>query len=230
MVIQSMCKYLHVLIFITPQEACVITGGSCITRISSFLPSFVSFFVSFLLSFFLFYIVIINTLVFQSNVLMYLAICVYIFVYIHIYKENYAVNYRTQLKRESVKKIFQVRNIQITLVSSLSWFSSLSIQVQICSTKSICTFLLIIFYFLSFCPLGAVPTAYGGSQARGPIGAVSAGLCQNHSNARSGPHLWPTQQLMATPILNPLRKARDRTCILMVPSQICFHCATMGTL
>ena len=30
-------------------------------------------------------------------------------------------------------------------------------------------------------------------------------------------------------ILNPLSKARDRTCNLMVPSQICFHYAMMGT-
>ena len=30
-------------------------------------------------------------------------------------------------------------------------------------------------------------------------------------------------------ILNPLSEAKDRTCNLMVPSQICFHCAKMGT-
>ena len=30
-------------------------------------------------------------------------------------------------------------------------------------------------------------------------------------------------------ILNPLIEARDRTCNLMVPSRIRFHCATMGT-
>ena len=30
-------------------------------------------------------------------------------------------------------------------------------------------------------------------------------------------------------ILNPLSEARDQTCNLMVPSQIHFHCATMGT-
>ena len=30
-------------------------------------------------------------------------------------------------------------------------------------------------------------------------------------------------------ILNPLSKARDQTQNLMVPRQICFHCATMGT-
>ena len=35
----------------------------------------------------------------------------------------------------------------------------------------------------------AAPTAYGGSQARGPIRAVAAGLHHSHSNARSEPGL-----------------------------------------
>ena len=30
-------------------------------------------------------------------------------------------------------------------------------------------------------------------------------------------------------ILNPLIETRDQTCNLMVPSWLCFHCATMGT-
>ena len=38
-----------------------------------------------------------------------------------------------------------------------------------------------------FCLSGAIPTAYGSSQARGPIGAVSAGLCHSHSNSRTEP-------------------------------------------
>ena len=45
----------------------------------------------------------------------------------------------------------------------------------------------------------AAPAAYGGSQARGQIGAVAAGLLQSHSNARSEPRLRPTPQLTATP-------------------------------
>ena len=44
----------------------------------------------------------------------------------------------------------------------------------------------------------AAPTAYGGSQARGQIGAMAAGLCQSHSNVGSKPHLQPTPQLTAT--------------------------------
>ena len=45
----------------------------------------------------------------------------------------------------------------------------------------------------------AAPTAYGGSQARGLIGAVADGLRQGHSNAGSKPHVKPPPQLMATP-------------------------------
>ena len=45
----------------------------------------------------------------------------------------------------------------------------------------------------------AAPAAYGGSQARGPIGAVATGLHQSHSNAGSEPRLQPTPQLTATP-------------------------------
>ena len=45
----------------------------------------------------------------------------------------------------------------------------------------------------------AAPAAYGGSQARGRIGAVATGLRQSHSNAGSEPRLQPTPQLTATP-------------------------------
>ena len=41
--------------------------------------------------------------------------------------------------------------------------------------------------------------AYGGSQARGLIGAVDAGLHQSHSNAGSKRRPRPTPQLTATP-------------------------------
>ena len=38
---------------------------------------------------------------------------------------------------------------------------------------------------------------YGGSQARGLIGGVAAGLHHSHSNSESKLHLRPTPQLMA---------------------------------
>ena len=60
-------------------------------------------------------------------------------------------------------------------------------------------FYFILLFFFVFCPFRAVPAAYGGSQARGLIGAVAPGPCQSHSNARSKPYLWPTPQLTAMP-------------------------------
>ena len=40
--------------------------------------------------------------------------------------------------------------------------------------------------------------AYGRSQVRGQIGAVTTGLHHSHSNVRSEPHLRPTPQLTET--------------------------------
>ena len=47
-------------------------------------------------------------------------------------------------------------------------------------------------FFLSFCPFRATLEAHGGSQARGLIGTVAAGLRQSHSNAKSEPQLRTT--------------------------------------
>ena len=65
-----------------------------------------------------------------------------------------------------------------------------------------------------FCLFRATPSACEDSQARGPIRAVASGL---HHSSRQGR------------ILNPLSKARGRTCNLMVSNWICFCCTTMGT-
>uniref|UniRef100_A0A8D1TKU1 Fibrinogen C-terminal domain-containing protein n=1 Tax=Sus scrofa TaxID=9823 RepID=A0A8D1TKU1_PIG len=57
-----------------------------------------------------------------------------------------------------------------------------------------------LYLFIYFCPSAiswAAPAAYGGSQARGPIGAVAIRLRQSHSKAGSEPRLQPTPQLMA---------------------------------
>ena len=78
------------------------------------------------------------------------------------------------------------------------------------------------FCFLLFRPVPRA-YAYGVSQARGQI----AGLHHSHSNMGSKLHLWPTPQLTATLILNPLSEASDRTRNLMVTSRIHFRCATV---
>ena len=53
------------------------------------------------------------------------------------------------------------------------------------------------FFFLVLSRAAAM--AYGGSQVRGLIGAVAAGLHHSHSNGESERGLWPTTQLMAMP-------------------------------
>ena len=73
-------------------------------------------------------------------------------------------------------------------------------------------FLLLIYLFIYFCLFAfsrAAPAAYGGSQARGLIGAVASGLHHSHSNARSEPCLQPTPQLTATPDTQPTERSQE---------------------
>ena len=50
-----------------------------------------------------------------------------------------------------------------------------------------------------------------------------------HSQHMEVPRLGAESELQQRQILNPLSEARDGTHICMVPSQIRFCCATMGT-
>ena len=59
-----------------------------------------------------------------------------------------------------------------------------------------------------FCLFREAPTAYGSSQARGPIGAVAAGLHHSHSNTGSELHLRPIPQLMATQDPLPMKQGQ----------------------
>ena len=68
-----------------------------------------------------------------------------------------------------------------------------------CEMVKFIVFYYLFIYFCLFAFSRAAPAAYGGSQARGQIGAVATGLCQSHSNAGSEPHLRPTPQLTAMP-------------------------------
>ena len=56
-------------------------------------------------------------------------------------------------------------------------------------------------FFFFFFFSGLPPTAYGGSQARGQIRAVGAGLHHSHSNTRSERRRQPVLQLTAMPDL-----------------------------
>ena len=84
-------------------------------------------------------------------------------------------------------------------------------------------------YVYVFCLFKTAPATYGGSQARGLIGASSASLHHSHSNIRSELRQRPTPSSRQHWILNLVSEARDRTCNLMVPSWIRFHCTMMGT-
>ena len=90
-------------------------------------------------------------------------------------------------------------------------------------------FFFFFFFFLSFCLLRATPVAYDvpqlGVESELQLPAYTTAtatpdtscICNLHHSSRQ----WP--------ILNPLSKARDRTCILMDSSQVCFHWSTTGT-
>ena len=91
-------------------------------------------------------------------------------------------------------------------------------------SKSTCSVHLF-FFFLAF---RAAPTAYGGSQARGPVRATAAGLHHSHSKSDLSCICNPHHSTWHWQILNPLSKARVQTCNLIVPSQIHFCYAMTG--
>ena len=82
-----------------------------------------------------------------------------------------------------------------TVKMIISYMSAREVLIEI----QVCLFVCLFVYFCLFAISWAAPAAYGGSQARGRIGAVATGLHQSHSNAGSEPRLQPTPQLTATP-------------------------------
>ena len=85
---------------------------------------------------------------------------------------------------------------------------------------------LLFFFFFLF---RAAPLAHGGPQARGPIGAVAAGLPHSQSNVGSEPRLRPTPQPMVTPYPQLTKQGQVLNQNLTVPSQTRLHCTTTGT-
>ena len=63
-------------------------------------------------------------------------------------------------------------------------------------------------FFNFFFNFRASPVAYGGSQARGRIEALSASLHHSHRNVGSKPCLWPTPQLKAMPDPQPTEQGQ----------------------
>ena len=86
----------------------------------------------------------------------------------------------------------KLNNSMLALLFTSRVLFAVNVQFPIVWTK------LYFFFFYLLSVFRAIPATYGGSQARGPIGATVACLCQSHSNAGSQPRLQPTPQLMAT--------------------------------
>ena len=93
-------------------------------------------------------------------------------------------------------------------------------------TQVACAYIRFVFSLLSF---EDCTVAYGGSQARGLIGATAAGPYHSHSNEGSKLCLWPAQQLTATPDPQPTDRGQVSNPQLHGSSWICFCCATTGT-
>ena len=68
--------------------------------------------------------------------------------------------------------------------------------------KFFCFCLFVCLFFRS------TPTAYGGFQVRGQIGAIADGLHHSHSKVGSQPHLQPTLQLIAMPDPRPTEQGQ----------------------
>ena len=77
-----------------------------------------------------------------------------------------------------------------------------------------------LFFFHLFAISWAAPAAYGGSQARGQIGAVATGLCRATATRDPRRVCNLHQSSWQRWIFNPLRKARCQTRNLMVLSRI----------
>ena len=69
----------------------------------------------------------------------------------------------------------------------------------------------------------AAPETYGGSRARGLIGAEATGLCHSHSNVGSEPDCDLHHSSRQRRILNPLSRARGQILLLMDTSQARYH-------
>ena len=95
-------------------------------------------------------------------------------------------------------------DVLLVTINSINSHFSFYVTFMVFLFPMFCNFIKLIFitvfhffFVRSFLLFRAALTAYGGSQARGQIRAVAAGLHHSHSNSGSKPHLQPTPQLMA---------------------------------
>ena len=107
------------------------------------------------------------------------------------------------LPEQTCLRLPGLRGLQSMMPPPFSWVSVRSGQGLItrcvCRVQNAQGILPFFFFFFLIVFSRAASVAYGGSQARGLIGALATGLCHSHSNARSEPRLQHTPQLTATP-------------------------------
>ena len=81
---------------------------------------------------------------------------------------------------------------------------------------------IICFLFCFVSLFRAEATAYGGSQARGRIGAVASDLCHSHSKTGSEPGMQPTSEFTATSDPEPFERSQG--------SNLCSYGCQSGSL
>ena len=124
---------------------------------------------------------------------------------------------------------FYYRNLSsLLLLYSNSW---IRVSSSTLFSSSFLSPSFLFFFFFFFLLFRATLAAYGSSQARDQIRASAAAgpRRHSHSNARSKPRLWPSPDLVAKWILNPLSEARDQTHIFMDTLSFLTCWSTMGT-
>ena len=92
----------------------------------------------------------------------------------------------------------------LLVIHVLFFFLSFFFNIAVVQGEEHSFFLCVCLFAISW----AAPAAYGGSQARGLIGAVATGLHQSHSNMGSEPHLQLTAQLTAAPDPEPTEQGQ----------------------
>ena len=113
------------------------------------------------------------------------------------------------------------RSYYLLLLKYISLYPALRKLFNYFPSLSVFFFVFVFVFVFSFFLFRAELAAYGGSQARGLIGAIADSLCHSHSNSRSKPPLDVHHSLQQ--ILDALIKPRDQTCIIMDTSWVPYH-------
>ena len=110
--------------------------------------------------------------------------CVYIYIYLYIFLFSY------YLPSCSITRNWIEFPLLYSRTLLLIHFKCSSLYLLTPNSQSIKpnSFFFSFFLFLNFCLFRATPAAYGGSQDRGPIGAVATSLHHSHSNTGSLTH------------------------------------------